>query len=645
MNGKDQYAHIVECDTFPKLLQRNAQLWPEEVALREKRLGIWNDISWSEYERQVRLLALGIHSLGVCRGEVVAIIGENRPQWLFGELATHALGGMSLGLYQDALPEELICLIHAAQPKVVIAENEEQVSKLLEIEKACTSIQHIIYCHQRGMRKYSNKMLISLEKLQEAGAQLEQKHPDLYREMVAKGNGGDVAILCPTAGTTGNSKLTMLQSGPLLSHSVAYLEADPKHPSDNYVSVLPLPWIMEQIYSVAQALVSRITVNFAEKVETMMSDLREVGPNFVFLSPRDWEAIAADVHSRLMDSAPFKQKMYQIGMKLAWKAVIVEGRQSKLAYWLLGRYLKDSLGFTHLRSAATGGAALGPDIFRFFRAIGVPLRQVYGQTELGGAYTIHGENDIDYESVGVPFSSAEVRIKNPDAEGAGEIVARTAGMFAGYYNDPLSAQKTSDGWLETGDWGYIKPENGHLVVIDRMRDMSKTAAGAVFAHQVIENRLKFSSFISEAVALGHGRPFVTALICIRYSYVAKWAEQENLSFTNYTNLAGLPEVLRLIRGEVERVNKGLDPALCIRRFVLLYKDLDPDDGELTRTRTLRRTVIREKYAKVIDGLYGGKEQIPIDTVIPFADGTKTRIRTDLQVMDMPEAQPVLQKAL
>lgn len=644
-NQTSNHAAMAEQDTFPKLLAENAQKWPTQVAMREKRLGIWNDITWADYQQQVRLIALGLESLGIKGGDVVGLIGDGRPAWIFGEVAAHALGALSIGFYQDALPHELVFLVNVAQPKLVIAENEEQVDKLLEISEECPCIRHIVYCHPRGMRKYDNPLLLSLQQLQQAGQTRQQQNPERYSELLAAGKGSDVAILCPTAGTTGPPKLAMLQAGALLAHSRDYLQADPREVGDHYVSVLPLPWIMEQIYAVAQPLVARTIVHFVEKHETMMSDLREVGPHFLLLVPRVWEAIAADVHSRLMDTAPLKLKLYHIGMKLAWKAAIKEGRQSALAGLLLTRSLRDRLGFSRLRSAATAGALLGPDTFRFFRAIGVPLRQLYGQTELGGAYTIHAPGDIDYESVGLPFAGAEVRIKDPDANGIGEIVARSAGMFAGYYNNDLANRRAlRDGWLETGDCGYIKPENGHLVVIDRLRDLGKTSSGVSFAHQTLENRLKFSAYLSEAVVIGHQRPYLTAMLCIRYSYVAKWAESRTLSFTNYTNLAALPEVQQLIKGEVETINAGLPEEQRIRRCLLLYKDFDPDDGEQTRTRTLRRALIQEKYANLIEALYSEARNIPVDTWIPFPDGSKAHIRTDLAIIDLPQTAAPLRQA-
>ncbi len=633
---KMAFTDVKTFDTFPKLLAHNAANWPDEIALREKEFGIWNAFTWADYHSAVKRFALGMHQLGITHGDAVGIIGDNRPEWVQAEVASHALRAMIFGIYQDSLNEEVAYLINYAEAKIIIAEDEEQVDKVLEITEQCPCVKHIIYCDPRGMRKYEDPRLLSHIDLMANGDKLDKEQPELYAQLLAQGKGEDVAILCPTSGTTSNPKLAMLQAGPMLEHCVAYLDADPKQPGDNYVSVLPLPWIMEQVYAVAQALISRIIVNFVEEPETMMSDLREIGPSFVLLAPRVWESVAADVKAKMMDATKFKQAMYRFGMKLAEQAAAKGiGRQSKLAYWLLFRPLKDRLGFTYLRSAATGGAALGPDTFKFFLAMGVPLRQLYGQTELAGAYTIHEAHDVDFDSVGIPFSNAQVRIDNPDHNGVGEVVAKTCGMFLGYYkNEKATAESLEDGWMHTGDAGYFKKENNHLVVIDRISDLAVTANGDRFSPQFIENKLKFSPFIAEAVVQGDGRPYLSAILCIRYEIVAKWAEQRGIAFTNYINLSALERVYQLVQKEVETVNASLPEAQQIRKFLLLYKQLDADDGELTRTRKVRRGVIKEKYAEIIDAIYGDRDMVHIDTVITFQDGNKSRVQTDVRVVDL-----------
>jgi long-chain acyl-CoA synthetase len=394
---------------------------------------------------------------------------------------------------------------------------------------------------------------------------------------------------------------------------------------------------MEQVYAVGMALISRQIVNFVEEQQTMMADLREIGPNFVLLAPRVWENILADVQARMMDSTPLKQKLYNFAMKLAYDAQ-AKGKKSLVAEWLLLRALRDRIGFSFLDSAATGGAAMGPDSFKFFHAIGVPLRQLYGQTEMCGAYTVHHEGDIDYDSVGFPFDNAQIKVINPDGEGVGEIVSKTVGMFTGYLdNQSAYDEDVIDGWMHTGDAGYIKESNGHLVVIDRIKDMATTSGGVSYSPQYIENKLKFSSFIGEAVILGKDRPNLAAIICIRFSIVAKWAEQQGLGFTNYSNLSAQPEIYQKIRTEIENVNQSLPEAQRIHKFILLYKELDADDGELTRTRKVRRGVVAEKYSDIIESIYSDTGSVDVDTMITFQDGSQTRIQTTLIVETLIES--------
>ncbi|HCD1301617.1 TPA: long-chain fatty acid--CoA ligase [Vibrio parahaemolyticus] len=626
----NDWADITSLDTFPKVLQHNAKHWPEQVAMREKEFGIWREFTWQDYENRVKWMALSLQDLGIGEQDVVGLLGDNRPEWVWGELAAHAIKGYSLGIYQDSMHEEVAYLINYAKAKVVIAEDEEQCDKLLELGDEIPSVEYIIYCDPRGMRKYDDPRLIDVEQVYKKGQLIDKADPDKYLNMIAATKGSDLSILCTTSGTTSKPKLAQLHSGTFLDHCAAYLRADPRSPGDNYVSVLPLPWIMEQVYVVGQALISRQIVNFVEEQETMMADLREIGPNFVLLAPRVWENIVADVSARMMDSTPFKQKMYKLGMKLANQA-LDQGKRSKLAEWILLRALRDRLGFSNLTSAATGGAAMGPDTFRYLQAIGVPLKQLYGQTEMCGAYTVHKANDVDYDSVGVAFDNAEVKVINPDSNGVGEIIAKSTGMFTGYLNNQAAYDEdVQDGWMHTGDAGYFK-DSGHLVVIDRLKDMSETSHGDRYSPQFIENKLKFSPFIAEAVVVGKDRPWLSAIICIRYAIVAKWAEQKGIAFTNYTNLSAQPEVYKAIREEVLKVNESLPDAQKISKFILLYKELDADDGELTRTRKVRRGVVAEKYGDIIETIYSAAPNVDVDTVITYQDGTKTRIQTSLVI--------------
>ncbi len=620
-------------DTFPKAVKHNAENWPDETAFREKDFGLWHTFTWADYHARVRALALGLHGLGVGNGDCVALIGDNRPDWVFGEVAAHALRAMSLGIYRDALEDEAAYLIDYAESCVVLAEDEEQVDKLLSLGERIPSVRHIVYSDPRGMRKYEDPRLMDAAALIAAGEAADRAAPELYDELVAAGEGADIAVLCTTSGTTSQPKLAMLQGGPFLAHARAYLEADPKGPEDEYVSVLPLPWIMEQVYALAKSLVCRMTVNFVEEPGTTMADMREIGPTFLLLAPRVWEQVAADVRARMLDASPLKRRFYDLAMTLGMAALDRNGK-SALADLLLFRPLRDRLGFSRLRSAATGGAALGPDTFRFFLAMGVPLRQLYGQTETAGAYTLHEAADVDFDSVGVPFKGCEIRIHDPDPEGVGEIVTLHPNMFLGYYrNEEETRESIRDGWMHTGDAGYFK-DGKRLVVIDRMADIATTARGIRFSPQFIENKLKFSPFIAEVVVLGGGRDYLAAIICIRFSIVSKWAERNRIAFTTYTDLSARREIYGLIRAEVEKVNDALPEGQRVRKFLLLYKELDADDGELTRTRKVRRGVINDKYADIIDAVYEGRDSVDIDTTIAFQDGTTQRIKTTLAVIEL-----------
>ncbi|WP_426527653.1 long-chain fatty acid--CoA ligase [Bradyrhizobium sp. McL0615] len=640
----DYAGRVAQADTFPKLLRLNAKEHGGEIALREKDLGLWRVFTWNDYQTRVHDFALGLIELGLGRGDVIGIIGDNRPDWVAAEIATHAVGAMSLGLYRDVLDEEAAYLLSYGDAKLVFAEDEEQVDKLLALADRAPNLKHIIYSDPRGMRKYDDPRLLEAEKLATMGRDRAAREPGLYDRLVDATGGEDVAILCTTSGTTANPKLAMLAAGRVLKHCAAYLAFDPKGPDDEYVSVLPLPWIMEQVYALGKGLVCRMKVNFVEEPETMMHDFREIAPTFVLFAPRLWESIAADVRANVMDSSPLKQKLFDVGMKAGLSA-LAQGKRSVFADQLLFRALRDRLGFTRLRSAATGGAALGPDTFKFFRAMGVPLRTLYGQTEMLGAYTLHPFGKVDPDTTGVPMAAdIEVRVDNPDVNGVGEIVVRHPNMFLGYYKNPeASVADVKDGWMHSGDAGYFNDDT-QLVIIDRIKDLAETSRGERFSPQYLENKLKFSPYIAEAVVLGAGRDTLAAMICIRFSIISKWAEKKRISFTTYTDLSSRPEVYELLRKEVESVNATLPPAQRISRFLLLYKELDADDGELTRTRKVRRSVINEKYADIIDAIYGGKRDIPVDTVIRFQDGTTQRIRTTLRVVDLGGPVPMAEAA-
>ena len=624
-------------DTFARLLVRNARTMGDKVALREKEFGIWQSFTWREYHDAVRDLSLGFVALGLGKGDRIAIIGDNRPEWVWSEIAAQAAGAASIGLYQDSNVAEVAYVIDHCDASIVVAEDQEQVDKILEMLEKLPKVRHVVYTDPRGLRKYKHPALLSVEAVQEKGRALARERPGLWEENVARGSADDLAIISYTSGTTGFPKGAMLTFRNLLAMAMSLHEVDPKRPDDEFVSFLPLAWIGEQMMSLSSALAVGFTVNFPEEPETVTDNIREIGPDVMFAPPRVWEALNSTVQVKIMDTTPFKRFMYErcmpIGRKVAdlrfekkpvplgWRVLY------RLAYWGLFRALKDRLGFTHLRSASTGGAALGPDVFRFFHAMGVPLKQIYGQTEIAGISCIHRDGDIQFHTVGTPIPETEVRISE-----TGEILSRSPSVFQGYYkNEEATRQTVVDGWLHSGDAGYLA-EGGHLVVIDRVKDVMRLADGTQYSPQFIENRLKFSPYVKEAVVVGgKERPYLTAMLCIDMGVVGKWAERNRISYTTYTDLSAKPEVYDLVQKEVDEVNKTLPAAARVRKFVLLYKELDADDEELTRTRKVRRAFVEERYREVIAALYGEAPEVAIDTTIKFQDGKTSRIQTTLLV--------------
>jgi long-chain acyl-CoA synthetase len=632
-------------DTFPKLLVRNAARWPGRTALREKEFGIWQPVTWREYLDHVRRFALGLSRLGLGRGDKVAIIGDNRPEWVFAEIAAQAIGGASVGIYQDSNPAEVAYVIDHCDARVVVAEDQEQVDKILDLLDKTPKVRAVVYTDPRGMRAYKHEKLLSWADVEGMGREAEREDPAAFERGVAQGSADDVAIVCYTSGTTGMPKGAMLSFRNLLHMALALHEVDPKHQKDEFVSFLPLAWIGEQMSSLSSALSIGFTVNFPEEPDTALHDIREIGPHVMFAPPRIWENVVSQVQVKIMDTTPFKRFMYERWMKVGYRVADLRLEKKPVppglrALYALGevmlyRALKDRLGFSHLRSASTGGAALGPDVFRFFHAIGVRLKQIYGQTEIAGISCIHRNDDIQFHTVGKPIPDTEIRISDQ-----GEILSRSPSVFLGYHKNEEATRGTfaADGWLKSGDAGHVS-EDGHLVVIDRMKDVMRLADGTQFSPQFIENRLKFSPWIKEAVTIGKDRPFVTAMLCIDMAVVGKWAETNRLAYTTYTDLSAKKEVYDLLQQAVDDVNETLPAAAQIRKFVLLYKELDADDEELTRTRKVRRGFVEERYRDVIAALYGDRRAVDIDTVIKFQDGKTARIQTTLAVRELAPTAP------
>ena len=619
-------------NTLPKILRHRSVSMPDTVALRDKDLGIWNEITWKQYNNNVSYLALALSKRGFKTGDVIGLIGDNKPSWLYFELAAQAVGGMSLGIYRDTLDEEVGYLINAAKVNFVYAEDQEQVDKILTIKRPKNSQITMFYEDSRGLKELNDPHIVDMLELMNEGQAIANKTPNKYNQMIDKVSDKQDAILCTTSGTTSNPKLAMLPGGKFVEHVLRYLNVDPKTDTDEYVSVLPFPWIMEQIYGVGFNIIGGMKVNFPVRPETAMEDLREVGPTFMLGAPRLWEQIAADMRSRILDAPKITQWLFNVMVDRGLKAVD-QGKRDFLADKLLFSALKDRLGFSKVTSAATGGSAIGPETFKFFLAMGIPLRQLYGQTELMGAYTLQDvpQGTMDCETVGVPFPDCEVKIIDPDPNGLGEIITKHPSMFSGYFNNQKAYKDTiKNGWMQTGDAGFFD-EKGRLNVLDRVNDIAVKSDGVKFSPQNIENKLKFSPYVGEAVVIGSDKPYLTAIICIRFSIVSKLAEKWQLAFTSYTGLAADEKIYSLIEEEISKVNSQLPDNTKIAKFLLLFKELEADDGELTRTRKVRRSVINSRYKDIINDLYLDKDKASINTEFTLEDGRKSKISAIMEI--------------
>ncbi len=648
--NSDQTTAIKNAQSLPALLVRNAERFGDRrIALREKEFGIWQSVTWRQYLEHVRDFSLGLISLGLRPGEALGIIGDNRPEWVYAELAAQAAGAIPFGIFQDSILSEVAYIIDHSEAAMLVAEDQEQVDKILDLKEKLPRLKKIIYTDPKGLWDYEEDLLIEFTQIETLGRELHQQEPDLFDKNVRDIKDSDLAIVCYTSGTTGNPKGTLLTHANILSMVASLNEADIKSPEDQFLSFIPLPWIVEQTMSVFSALYAGYTVNFPEEPESAMADLYEIAPSLVVASPRMWEGISRQVMVKHLDASFFKKFIYNLCLPIGyrWAEFKFEKKEPslgwKIIYWLayaaMFRALRDRLGFSRVRSAMTGGAALGPDVFRFFHALGVNLKQIYGQTEVAGYSTIHRDGDINFDSVGIPVTAAEISISEPDPEGVGEVISRGPGLFQGYLKNEEATQSTIiGGWMHTGDAGYFT-DDGHLVIIDRVKDLMHLSSGAKFSPMFVENKLKFCPYIVESVVLGHEQDYVTAMICIDYKHVGKWAEDHRINYTTYSDLAGKPEVYDLIEREVVRVNSTLPEKARINKFLLLYKELDPDDEELTRTKKIRRGFINEKYVKEISALYSDAGELPIETVIRYQDGKTATLRTNLIIRKMkPEAE-------
>lgn len=629
--------------SVPALLHRNATTYADKPAYREKEFGIWQSWTWSEAEEEIRNLALGLLNMGVAEGDFIAIIGRNRPYLYWSMIAAQMVGAVPVPLYQDAVAEEMAYVLDHCGARFVIAGDQEQVDKVIEVQDQLHQFEHMIYLDPRGLRKYDHSRLHQFTHVQEQGhGARDELGPELDRR-IAKLTYDSTCVMLYTSGTTGKPKGVVLSNQNVIETAKSSCEFDGLRQTDDILAYLPMAWVGDFIFSVGQALWSGFCTNCPESADTMHTDLREIGPTYYFAPPRVFETQLTQVMIRMEDAGNFKQRMFHYFMEHAKRVGpdLLDGKPvgfgDKLKY-MLGELmvygpLKNTLGFSRVRVGYTAGEAIGPEIFDFYRSMGINLKQLYGQTEATVFITAQPDGEVRSDTVGVASPGVELKI----AEN-GEVYYRSPGVFVEYYKNPESTAGTKDaeGWVATGDAGFIEPETGHLRIIDRAKDVGKMANGALFAPKYVENKLKFFPNILETVVFGNGREECTAFINIDLNSVGNWAERNNIGYASYQELAQHPQVLATIKSHVEEVNASVAQdemlASCqVHRFVVLHKQLDADDGELTRTQKVRRRIIEEKYADIIAALYDGSPEVSTVTEVTYEDGRKGSISATLQV--------------
>src|SRR5712675_1268810 len=638
-------ADVAPLDTFPKLLLAHARQRPDCAAMREKDYGIWQSWSWAEIAAEVEALAAGLKALGFARGDKLAIVGDNRPRLYWAIAATQALGGVPVPVYQDSIAEEMAYVLDHAEVRFALVEDQEQVDKIIAIKERCPQLETVIYSDPRGLRHYRQPYLHGYEQVIEQGRAFAAAHRDFLATEIAAGNGADTAIILYTSGTTGRAKGVVLSYGNLIATAGAAIDFEGLSDREEVLSYLPMAWIGEHIFSYAQAYCAGFCASCPESQATVMADLRELGPTYFFAPPRIFETILTQVMIRMEDAGWAKRKLFHYFLGVARRAglPILGGRPTpfrdrvryRLGDLLVYGPLKNTLGLSRIRVAYTAGEAIGPDLFTFYRSLGINLKQLYGMTESSVFLCIQKNGAVTPDTVGAPIKDIEIRIAED-----GEVLFRSPGAFQRYYKNPeaTAEAKRADGWVHTGDSGFFDAD-GQLKILDRARDVGRLKDGSLFAPKFIENKLKFFPYIKEAVAFGDGRAFVAAFVNIDLEAVGDWAERRGLAYASYQELAAEDSVYDLVEGCIGRVNRDLaaEPALArsqIRRFLILHKELDADDGELTRTRKVRRRIIADRYEPLVEALYSGNATGRIETEITFEDGRKGQMRAELAIRDV-----------
>ena len=633
-------------DTFPKLLALNAQRFGDRPASREKMYGIWHAWTWAQVHEETRALAMGLMELGLAPGDRMAIIGTNRPPLYWSMVAAQMVGAVPVPIYQDSVAEEMVFVLQHAEVTFIVAEDQEQVDKVLSLKDRLPGLRHIVYRDPRGLRNYDHAALHALTDVQQLGRENAGRHGTELDRRIAAGGADDVCIILYTSGTTGKPKGVVLTNGNVIFAAASSCEFDRMNEKDETLAYLPMAWVGDFIFSIGQSYWAGFCVSCPESPETMLHDLKEIGPTYLFAPPRIYENLLTTVMIRMEDAPDWMRRLFHRYIAFARRVGgdILDGRTVGLGQRLnyaLGKLLvygplKNTLGMSRIRLAYTAGEAIGPEIFRFYRSLGINLKQLYGQTEASVFVTQQPDGEVRDDTVGVPSPGVEIRIDDD-----GRVWYRSPGVFREYYREPekTAEAKDQEGWVDTGDAGFIEEGTGHLRIIDRAKDVGRMADGSLFAPKFVENKLKFYPNILEAVVFGAGRDTCTAMINIDLGAVGSWAERNNVAYASYQELAAHPRVYEMVQGHVEEVNASLakDPMLSgcqIHRFLVLHKELDADDGELTRTRKVRRTIITDRYRPLIDALYDSSRSVHAETEVTYEDGRRGTISATLEIRDV-----------
>ncbi len=625
--------------TLPQILFQQAKNFgSKKIAIREKMYGIWLSYTWEDYLRYTKQVALGLKHLGLQRGENIGIITDNHPEWLFTEMGAQAIGAITVNLFTSSIAKELAIMLNRIQAVFVVAQDQEQVDKLLEVKGELPHVRKVIYIDQTGMRTYvGNPWLMSFKELLELGAKVDQEQPQLFEEELWKGKPDEVALMIMTSGTTGIPKLAMISHRSFTEIARKWVETAPIGPEDNWISITPTAWIVDQMWGMGVSPLAGMTMNFPETLETQAEDFREIGPVVIITSSRFWEDLASKIRVKIADSGWIKRKLFYLGEKIGGAVVDRESKKEpvpatlrilhKIFSKIVYQPLLDRVGCAQIRAAITGGHPISPDVIRFFRAKGLNLKHAYGLTEGGGVFQVQPDKEVKPETVGKPLPRTEIKIAEDQ-----EVLVKTPSCFVGYYQDPEATQKAlKNGWLHTGDAGYID-DDGHLLIIGRKEEIMRTKGGDAISADFIETRLKFSPYIKEAVVWGEGRDYITGFINIDFGNVGSWAEDRMIPYTTYTDLSQRPEVEELILNEVRQVNNQLPKPMRLKKIILLYKLLDADDEELTRTGKVRRKFVYEQYLNLIEAMYSGKEELEVTGKVRYRDGHVGTITTKVKIL-------------